>query len=245
MHILRLCNQLQEAADGHARLLGVGTPRLFEQGQAWMLTRMRLVLTALPQHGQVLRIKTWPEGGNRLYAWRQYVLLHEDRVLVRGASAWVVVNIAERSLARMPSAVQEIVPPGECPPPLPLGDDPAKEELMDEHTLTCTLQARHSDLDRNGHVNNGVLCQWLMEPALPLALEKGLQLAELSVRFKSEMTAKGTALSHMQTFESKDQAAVGPSADMAPSQQLLCRHVLSKEDDTPLVVGRSLWRSDS
>lgn len=228
MHMLRLCNLLQDAADSHARELGVGARSLLSQGLGWMLTRMRIKITRLPQDDEQLRLITWPEGSNRLYAWRQYRVQHGSELLAQCASAWVVADIAKRAVARMPQAVQDITPPSAPPEPLPLGDDPAKEQQPQTFEAECRLQARNSDLDRNGHVNNGVLCQWLMEPMLPLAAEQGARLAEFDVRFKKEMAGLGTALSllHRQPAQNGQ----------------LCRHLLLDRENTPLVVGRSLWR---
>lgn len=238
MHLLRLCNLLQDAADSHANELGVGARALMAQGMGWMLTRMRITVTRMPQDAEQLRLITWPEGSNRLYAWRQYRVLHGDELLVQGASAWVVADIAKRAVARMPQSIQEIAPPQQTPEPLLLGDDPAKGAQPQAFEAACRLQARNSDLDHNGHVNNGVLCQWLVEPMLPLAAEQGLKLAEVEVRFKKEMAGLGVALSQLQR-------------ESAP-EGLLCRHLLldgedardaeNIEDASPLVVGRSLWR---
>lgn len=229
MHLLRLCNQLQNAADSHARELGVGAPRLYTQGLAWMLVQLRLEIQRMPSHGEKLEIFTWPTGSNRLYAWRQYLLQSSQQTIVRGASAWVVVDISRRAVTHMPQDVREVAPPLDAPEALELGADPAKGEQPANFPLATQLVARHSDLDRNGHINNGVLCQWLAEPALPLAEERNLLLAELAVRFKAEAPAGITGLSQLQV-EERDGA-------------LSCRHLLSKESDaSPLVVGHSIWR---
>jgi len=229
MHLLRLCNQLQNAADSHALELGVGAPRLFEQGLAWMLVQLRLEIVRMPEHAERLEIVTWPTGSNRLYAWRQYRLHAAGTCAVRCASAWVVVDIAKRSVTHMPASVREVVPPEDAPEPLELGHDPAKEPQPEAFAHAARLLARHSDLDRNGHINNGVLCQWLAEPALPLAEARNLVLAELAVRFKAEAPA-GTAadsLLHAEAF----------------ADGLRCRHRLVAADGgAPLVVGRSAWR---
>lgn len=232
MHLLRLCNQLQNAADSHARELGVGAPRLYTQGLAWMLVQLRLEIQRMPGHGEKLMIATWPTGSNRLYAWRQYLLQSSGQTIVRGASAWVVVDISRRCVAHMPQTVREVAPPGDAPEALELGADPAKGKQPPDFPLSTRLLARHSDLDRNGHINNGVLCQWLAEPALPLAAEHNLALTEFAVRFKAEAPAGIAALSQLHVEEREG--------------GLLCRHLLSKESDAaPLVVGRSSWRPTS
>lgn len=240
MHVMHLCNHLQDAADKHASILGMGMRELQAMELAWVLTRLRLELARLPRFSQRLDISTWPTGCNKFHAWRQFLVRDEERILARGASAWVVVRLDKHALARMPQIVHDIVPPAEAPEPLPLGEETRtreRKEAPDTYDGTydaCReLRARHGDLDLNGHVNNAVLCQWLVEPALTLMASRGMELAGLDARFKAELPPDEAALSCLR-LETKNTEA-----------ELACEHLLRRQGDgKPLVVGRSLWRKE-
>ncbi len=231
MHMLHFCNYLQDIADRHASELGVGIQHLWEQRLAWVLTRLRLVIRDLPSNNQTFTLQTWPVMANKLYTWRQFRLLDNDgRPIVRGASAWVVINVDERAVVRMPQAVRDIIPPENAPEELPLGEDPSKTPPV-THELSDAIvpfRARLSDLDLLGHVNNATLCQWLMEANIPFMRERGLSPVEFSVRFRKELRSAGQALSRVHRIRDDD--------------VVTCRHTLcSAEDGAPLVMGLSRW----
>lgn len=192
MHLQKLLNTFQDAAEDHASSLGVGMELLEPRGLAWVLVQLHLEFARLPFCGEQYIVHTWPSAANRLYAWRQFQVMVEEKCITRGVSVWIVADMHKRRAARMPQEVQALEPPDMPQSEIfELGKDPSKLPLPGMDTDGVSIPLRLADLDRNGHVNNAVLCQWLYERAFHSMKRKcsqELAPSSLNVRFRKEIT---------------------------------------------------------
>lgn len=169
-------NYCQEAAGGHAEMLGVGLEAMREKGIAWILARMSLVLGRRPVRGETVRVRTWPLGSQRMFVRRDYELSDESGAVVgRGRSAWLIVD-ADTGRPRRPEALIEGIPRNEGMEALPDGAPPLKEDAA--ASPLGRRVAAYSDLDYNGHVNNARYVQWMLDAldAAELAAADGFRL---------------------------------------------------------------------
>ena len=184
-----ICNYLQEAASNHANSLGVSVEQLTGQNLTWVLSRLHVEMDAYPQWRQTVRVETWPSGENGLYATREFVIYDEadERVLGRGTSAWLLIDVARRRPIRIPDFVTAIRLP-ERGRVLPDTFDrlPA---LPADAPHARTIRVRYSDLDLNRHANNVCYVAWALE-TLPVSLLESHRLTSLEVHFRAE-TAEG------------------------------------------------------
>jgi len=65
-------NFFQEAAISHAENLGVGREAMARTNQVWILSRMSVVINRRPQYGETVTVRTWPRGGEKLFALRDF-----------------------------------------------------------------------------------------------------------------------------------------------------------------------------
>ena len=54
-----LCNLLQLTAAAHSEIGGISFADMQEFNQAWVLSRMRVEITALPKCNDIVTVKTW------------------------------------------------------------------------------------------------------------------------------------------------------------------------------------------
>jgi acyl-ACP thioesterase len=159
----------QEAAVSHAESLGVGREALARLGQGWILSRISVFLERRPQWGETITVRSWPRGGDRLFAVRDYDIRDASgATVVRGRSNWLILDINKRRPLR-PQTVMESLPCNEGLDALPGGAgalDPRENPVK-----AGERRARYSDIDYNGHVNNARYIQWIQDLTDPELLE--------------------------------------------------------------------------
>jgi acyl-ACP thioesterase len=203
----------QEAAISHAEILGVGRDAMKKTGQVWLLSRISVFMERRPRFNETLLIRSWPRGANKLFAIRDYDIRvssgdpqgalsgdaktggghdgdaatgDEDKPLIRGRSAWLIVDMEKRRPLRPQSVVapfssneghDALAGTGNEPPPsLPVRSF-AGEPVM---RRVC-----YSDIDFNGHMNNTRYVQWIQDLLDLEILERAAQI-RLDINYLSE-----------------------------------------------------------
>lgn len=176
----------QEAAGRHADELGFSRDDFAGAGREWTWVLARLVarMERYPACGDEVTVVTFPRGGSRVVAWRDFELLAADGArLGAGSSEWVVIDIATRRIQSVPERVLASDDPANAPT---LGPRPFTRFRFPEGAAgpaPLDLVARRSELDLNGHVNNVRYVEWLLEPCA------GSRPRELEIAFRAETFA--------------------------------------------------------
>jgi acyl-ACP thioesterase len=179
----------QEAAISHAENLGVGREAMASSKQAWLLSRMSVEVSQRPKYGETVTVSTWPRGGEKLFALRDFDIRNEaDRPVIQARSCWVIIDIEKRRPLR-PQSIMDSLPQNE-----------GKDALLPVRTLAVGLeqrpslqriaerQALYSDVDYNGHVNNVSYIRWIEDTLDPSLLEKAARM-RLDVNYLNEVLA--------------------------------------------------------
>lgn len=155
---------LQQAADNHTKLFGIGFQQLQEQHKAWVLCRTYYDVRRLPMDYEEVTVRTWSRGTDGLYAWRDFEMTDsQGTVIVASATSWVVIDTNARHVVRL----GEIVKGFESHPDMATDRDklgrirfPKGEEgeLVVEHQ-----QVKYSMLDHTQHVNNAEYIKWIFD----------------------------------------------------------------------------------
>ena len=151
-----------------------------------MLTRLKVRMSRFPKWGETVSILTFPRGGRRIVAWRDFVLTGADgEELGRASSEWMLIDLASRKVVAIPEAVFAAANTVRAPV---FGDEPflkLRWECSATSPDALAFRARRGDIDLNGHVNNVHYVEWLME-GRPVAAGP---CRELDIVFKSETLA--------------------------------------------------------
>ena len=176
-------NFFQEAAISHAENLGVGRKAMAQTNQVWILSRMSLQIDRRPQYGETIIVRTWPRGGEKLFALRDYDIRDSaDIPVVRARSCWIIIDIEKRRPLR-PQSIMDNLPRNEG-----LDSLPAALSLDARSSLQKTLERRalYSDVDYNGHVNNVSYIRWIEDSVDPALLEQAKQM-RLDINYLNEV----------------------------------------------------------
>lgn len=189
-HILRpaaFLDLAQHMAVFGADCLKFGDEQLGPYGCTWILARQHVRFERPVMHKEKIKMLTWHKGLDGLYFIRDYQLLDaEGHPAVNSTSSWVVMNLAERRVARA-DFLSEIVSTEPQSPDDAIAERAAKVAAPRgaELELIGTHQVLYSDVDYNQHANNVKYTVWAMD-ALPEDLVYNKFLRELTINFNKE-----------------------------------------------------------
>jgi acyl-ACP thioesterase len=182
-------DSFQEAAISHAENLGVGREAMASSNQVWLLSRMSVEIKKRPKYGETITVSTWPRGGEKLFALRDFDIRDAAGNPVVGArSCWIIIDMEKRRPLR-PQAIMDTMPLNE-----------GKDALLPARTLAVGLeqrsslekiaerQALYTDVDFNGHVNNVNYIRWIEDTLDPSLLEKAA-IIRLDINYLNEVRA--------------------------------------------------------
>ena len=177
----------QEAAICHAENLNVGREEMMRTGQVWILSRMSVIVDRRPNYFESITVRSWPRGGEKLFAVRDYDIRDKDDIpIVRARSGWIILDMEKRRPLR-PQSVMDSLPLNDGENALS-PEDSAIAALEERNNLqkTAERKARYTDLDFNGHVNNVRYIQWIEDSLEPSLLENADKM-RLDINYLNEI----------------------------------------------------------
>ena len=183
-----VCNWLQEAASLNAETLSFSKSNFEAAGEniSWVLTRLKVRILRFPKWEETVSILTFPRGGRRIVAYRDFVLTGADGAeLGCATSEWMLIDLASHKVVAIPDGVFAAANTVRKPV---FGDEPFAKLRWDCSVASpdaLSFRARRGDIDLNGHVNNVHYVEWLMEGRPDAAGP----CQELDIVFKSETLA--------------------------------------------------------
>ena len=181
--------RFQAIAGHHFDALHQGMSVAEAHGCFWATARTALDISAPPPAGEALILDTWPGRQAHGIFLRHYVLTGEDgAVLLRGLSAWVLMDIESRSLSADRDWVSHpggISRPGEL-------DARQRFKMPADLPFAAFRTVQAAETDGNGHMNNAEYCRW-GDDLLPDAFAAAHRLRRLWIEYKKEMTQGQTA----------------------------------------------------
>lgn len=189
-----LLNFYQDAATEHADHMQVGLSQLKEAGMSWFITRIHVRMKRYPRYGEVIRVKTWPRGRKRIFAYRDFEFILDDTVIGIGSSIWCLIDL-ENKKALNPS---KVLPPFPERKERALITDFPSLPWVGPGNAEIEFKPRWAEIDLNRHVNNTACMNWALE-SLPFLIRDDYVPLELEVNFKNETLRDGKVLSRLTT----------------------------------------------
>jgi len=177
----------QEAAICHAENLNVGREDMLRTGQIWILSRMSVIVKRRPKYFENITVRSWPRGGEKLFAIRDYDIRDKDDIpVVCARSGWIVLDVEKRRPLR-PQSLMDSIPQNEGENALS-PEDNAITALEERKNLQKAVgrKACYTDLDFNGHVNNVRYIQWIEDALEPQFLENADKM-RLDINYLNEI----------------------------------------------------------
>ncbi|MBR5973903.1 MAG: hypothetical protein IK020_01835 [Clostridiales bacterium] len=178
---------LQEAACLDADHNGFGADVMDRIPACWLLLRMKVIMEKIPRWKDVIYVKTWSCGFEKVFFNRDFDILDENlEVIGRATSVWLVAHQGDHRPMR-PSTIpgMEIYA---CRQPSDRHVEkifPTSEEER-RGVTKLTRYADYSEIDRNMHVNNTRYLAWSAD-AYYANVSHEEPIMELSINYSSEV----------------------------------------------------------
>lgn len=179
-----LINLMQEVAWNNSANLKYSVYDLMQHGVTWVVYRMQVHIYRYPSQQELLSVRSWPSGMDRLYTYRDYDIKDEaGEVIVRATSAWLVMDIKKRELVSVPGFIREGLDFSQDYERLELDRTKLKPVSSSQSNYQTEVGLFHMDV--NGHVNNAYYFQWLLE-TVRNKLTEGNRVNYIDIMFKGE-----------------------------------------------------------
>jgi medium-chain acyl-[acyl-carrier-protein] hydrolase len=187
-----LCNLLQLTAANHAEIGGISFTDMQEFNQAWVLSRMRVEVSALPKWKDIVTVKTWINSLENSRSVRALEMYVNGEKIVGSETFWAVFNTKTRrpEPLALPYKHFELYP-----------EDKATElsfskiNVSQEKEVIFERTVFLSDLDIVNHANNVKYLEWCLD----LVDEKKVlkqQIKSFEMNFLKELSLKDSVLIH-------------------------------------------------
>ena len=187
-----LCNILQLTAAAHSEVGGISFSDMQEFNQAWVLSRMRVEITELPQWKDVVTVKTWINTLENSRSVRALELYVNGIKLVGCETFWAVFNTS----IRRPEALALPFEHFELYPEHKATYNPfSKINLNNETEILFEKTVALSDLDIVNHVNNVKYLEWCLD-FVDVKLILNQKIESFEMNFLKELSLKDKIIIH-------------------------------------------------
>lgn len=178
-----LCNLMQVTAGYHAEMGGLSFTDMQQHNQAWVLSRMRVEITALPKWRDTITIKTWIVGLQGARSVRALEMYRNGIKMAGAITDWAVFNTKERKSEHLALPHDHFQ---KFPDQLSTGAMYKKIELGRECETAAQRVVKFSDLDIVNHANNVKYLEWCLdeEEVRPLLSQR---LKSIDMNFLREL----------------------------------------------------------
>lgn len=185
-----MCNLLQLTAADHAEVGGISFTDMQEFNQAWVLSRMRLDIDALPKWRDVVTVKTWIISLKNSRSVRALELYVNGKKIIGCETFWAVFNTKLRRPEALALPHEHFEKFAEK---FPTQERVKKIELPKEMQIVDKRKVVLSDLDIVNHVNNVKYLEWCLD-LLDLKTVLRQKIKSIDMNFMKELMLKDEVL---------------------------------------------------
>ena len=171
----------QDAAGEHCVHLGTDWDSMAARNYFWAVIRQKVEINRLPEVGETVTVKTWPMPTTRVaYPRATEGFDAAGNSLFKIISIWVIMDMTTRAMVLPGKSGVDVE--GICfgtELKAPAGLPPKEHSAVQLRTVT------YSDLDVNGHMNNGRYLDWLCD-LLPAGYHKDHPMKAFTICYNCE-----------------------------------------------------------
>lgn len=183
-----LCNLLQLTAAEHSIAGGLSFNDMQVFDQAWVLSRIRVEIEALPKWQDKIIVKTWIESLQGSYSVRNMEMYLDGKKIVGATTFWAVLNtkLRKAEALALPYGHFELFPDWHATE-IPF----SKINFLKDTIVVAERKVVLSDLDIVMHANNVKYLEWCLD-TLPIKPLLQMEMKSLEMNFLRELNLDDT-----------------------------------------------------
>ncbi len=167
-----LGNHLLNAADFHSTHRGFGMKYLMSINRSWVLSRLAIEMTEMPQQYTRFCVETWVESAMRYFTSRNFAVVGttpdgtaqaQPKVYGYGRSIWAMIDTETRQptdiYAIDNGAIEQWIDKDK---PCPI-DKGGRVKMGSDAEHVRTIDTYYNDVDINGHINSVKYIEHLLD----------------------------------------------------------------------------------
>lgn len=195
MNLSALFNAMLLVSEHQLHALGLDSQQLVAQhGLGWVVTKYHLDVQAMPRLDERITITTEANSYNKFFCYRTFTVQDaHGQELLRLISNWVMLDIQTRKMVLLdPQIMQQL----DCPYSPKVWNFP-RIDLVEYPALPREYRTRFFDIDVNGHVNNSIYSDWMLD-SLDRDFLLSHDLQAFDIKFEREVHYGETVQSFVQ-----------------------------------------------
>ena len=215
-----LGNHLLNCAGFHATERGFGMATLTAAHYPWVLSRLAIEMDEMPCQYEDFTVQTWVENVYRLFTDRNFAVTDKDgRRIGYARSVWAMISMHTRKPVDLLAMHEGHIADYVCDEPCPI-DKPSRIKVRAAGP-TCTLRAKYSDIDVNGHVNSIRYIEHILD-LFPLDFYRDRRVRRFEIAYVAE-SYYGDTLSFYMDDEGDGRYAVEIKKLAEGAEEPVCR----------------------
>ena len=183
LRAITIINFLQDISTRHY-VSALRENNLKDEDGFWVIVEWDVIIKQYPDRAQWLSVLTEPIYFRKFIAYRRYEITDESgQIIATATSKWAYMSIQKHAQTNIPAYIYEmfgVEASAEKPDRLP------KLFMPETDAYSFTTRVAYSDIDVNGHVNNGAYFHWLMD-AIPEVISEARYPKQIQIHYRNEM----------------------------------------------------------
>lgn len=97
---------LEDIAGIHSNIAGYGLLDIEKNQKTWVLINWKLEFIRRPRYSETLKVRTWSNGTEKIYALRDFYMYDEQgEIVAKATSKWVLIDIEKKGIAKLTDEV--------------------------------------------------------------------------------------------------------------------------------------------
>ena len=150
-----------------------------------VLLKYRIEFRDYPVNLKRVKLITEPRGCRKLFAYRNFELYNENKIIAMASSVWGLVDFKTMSMVNTEKVLFDVNSMGRF---VPKENDLSYEKIPEISSVDYQeeFKVRYNDIDVNMHANNSNYIIWALEP-LPCEFRKTHRLKNVDIVYKKEI----------------------------------------------------------
>lgn len=183
MNLSSLFNEILLVSEHQLHQVQIDSQQMVQQGLGWVVTKYHLEIAHLPRLNEQIKITTQANSYNKFFCYRTFTVQNmAGEQLVKLTSNWVMLDIQTRKMLAIDPQIMERL---SCPYSNEIWRFP-RIDLIKYVNDPVTYRTRFADIDVNGHVNNSIYLDWMMD-ALGRDFLLKYRLQQFDIKYEREV----------------------------------------------------------